>query len=78
MSSKYIDNVVEDDHRYTMVQKGIMVAHDRSALNEYRKQAAAQEAKQNEINTLKDEVSKLSQDMSDIKIMLQKLLEKDS
>ena len=36
------ERIVEDDDRYVMVQKGILVAKDRTALEEYKRYAQRQ------------------------------------
>jgi len=70
--------IVEDDERYAMVSKGILVARDRTALREYQRQVEKkrnkENRKQNEINNLREDVESLKGDMNDIKSMLTQLL----
>lgn len=66
--------VVEDDDRYAMVDRGVIVARDRTALREYQKQAKRQKDKQNEINSLREDVDELKSNMSEIHSMLKELV----
>lgn len=69
------ERTVADDERYAMVSKGILVAKDRSALNEYKKKAEKQKDNNKTLNTLRRDVDNLQSDISDIKSMLTQILD---
>lgn len=62
--------VIEDDDRYVMASPGIMVAHDRKALQDYYKNAEQNRRKQNELNTLRNDVAGLSSEVSELKQLI--------
>ena len=64
------ESVIEDDDRYVMASPGIMVANDRSALREYYKTAKQNREKQQEVETLKRDVSNLSNEVSELKELI--------
>lgn len=72
------EKIVEDDERYVMVQKGIIVAKDKTALNEYKRYAKRQKEKSKDINTLREDVETLKTDMNDIKSMLSELIKRNN
>lgn len=62
--------LIDDDERYVMASPGIMVAHDKSALQQYHKRVQEARQKQEELNTIKDDVSRLSDEVSDLKLLI--------
>lgn len=64
------EKLIDDDERYVMASPGIMVAHDKSALQQYYRRAAEVHQKQEELNTIKDDVSRLSNEVSDLKSLI--------
>jgi hypothetical protein len=64
------EKIVEDDRRYTQVSKGIMVAHDRSALREYEKSVAVERSKIDRINRLEEKVDDLVSQMEERELKL--------
>lgn len=71
------EKIVSDDTRYVMKGKGQIVAHDRTALREYKRQAHREHQKHEEINTLRNDVDNLKSDISEIKSLLSELVNKE-
>ena len=69
------EEVVGDDNRYVKVASGSIVAEDRMALNEYRRKKESDEMEKGVINNIRQDVDELRGDMSDIKMLLTKLIE---
>ena len=66
---------VRGDEGYVKVASGSIVARDRVALNEYRKKKENNDREQGVINNIRQDVNELKGDMSDIKMLLTKLIE---
>lgn len=66
---------VKGDHRYVKVASGSIVAQDRMSLNEYRRKKENNEMEKSVINNIRQDVDGLKNDMSDIKMLLTKLIE---
>ena len=66
---------VRGDNRYVKVASGSIVAEDRMALNEYRRKKESDEMEKGVINNIRQDVDELKSDMSDIKMLLTKLIE---
>ena len=66
---------VRGDHRYVKVASGSIVAKDRMALNEYRTRKANNDMERGVINNIRQDVDGLKSDVSDIKMLLTKLIE---
>jgi hypothetical protein len=66
---------VSTDRRYAKVASGSIVAKDRMALNEYRTKKSNNDMEQSVINNIRQDVDGLKSDMSDIKMLLTKLIE---
>jgi len=66
---------VRGDHRYVKVASGSIVLQDKMALNEYRRKKESDEMEKGVINNIRQDVDELKSDMSDIKMLLTKLIE---
>ena len=66
---------VSVDNRYSKVASGSIVAKDRMALNEYRRRKENDDMEQGVINNIRLDVDGLKNDISDIKMLLTKLIE---
>ena len=66
---------IRGDNRYVKVASGSIVAQDRMSLNEYRRKKDSNEIKKGVINNIRQDVDELKSDMSDIKMLLTKLIE---
>ena len=66
---------VSSDRRYVKVASGSIVAQDRMSLNEYRRKKENNEMEKSVINNIRQDVDGLKNDMSDIKMLLTKLIE---
>ena len=69
------EEVVSDDNRYVKVATGMIVARDLQALNEYKKKKEVVDNEKGVINNIRQDVDGLKGDMSDIKMLLTKLIE---
>ena len=69
------EQAVSDDNRYVKVATGMIVARDLQALNEYKKKKAVVDKEKGVINNIRQDVDELRGDMSDIKMLLTKLIE---
>ena len=66
---------VKGDHRYVKVASGSIVAKDRMALNEYKRKKENNDMERGVINNIRQDVDGLKNDISDIKMLLTKLIE---
>ena len=66
---------VSVDNRYSKVASGSIVAKDRMALNEYKRKKENNDMERGVINNIRQDVDELKGDMSDIKMLLTKLIE---
>ena len=66
---------VRGDNRYVKVASGSIVAQDRMSLNEYKRKKENNEIEKGVINNIRQDVDELKGDMSDIKMLLTKLIE---
>ena len=66
---------VSVDNRYSKVASGSIVAKDRMALNEYKRKKENNDMERGVINNIRQDVDELRGDMSDIKMLLTKLIE---
>ena len=66
---------VSVDNRYSKVASGSIVAKDRMALNEYRRKKENVDMERGVINNIRQDVDGLKSDVSDIKMLLTKLIE---
>ena len=66
---------VSSDRRYVKVASGSIVAKDRMALNDYRTKKSNNDIELGVINNIIQDVDELKGDMSDIKMLLTKLIE---
>ena len=69
------EEVVSDDNRYVKVATGMVVARDLQSLNEYKKKKEVVDKEKGVINNIRQDVDELKGDMSDIKMLLTKLIE---
>ena len=69
------EEVVSDDNRYVKVATGMIVARDLQSLNEYKKKKEVVDKEKGVINNIRQDVDELRGDMSDIKMLLTKLIE---
>ena len=69
------EKVVSDDNRYVKVATGMVVARDLQSLNEYKKKKEVVDKEKGVINNIRQDVDELRGDMSDIKMLLTKLIE---
>ena len=69
------EEVVGDDNRYVKVATGMIVSRDLQALNEYKKKKEVVDKEKGVINNIRQDVDGLKGDMSDIKMLLTKLIE---
>jgi hypothetical protein len=69
------EEVVSDDNRYVKVATGMVVARDLQSLNEYKKKKEVVDKEKGVINNIRQDVDELRGDMSDIKMLLTKLIE---
>ena len=69
------EQVVSDDNRYVKVATGMVVARDLQSLNEYKKKKEVVDKEKGVINNIRQDVDELKGDMSDIKMLLTKLIE---
>ena len=77
INGKYVaeELKVRGDNRYVKVASGSLVLQDRMSLNEYRRKKESNEMEKGVINNIRQDVDKLRGDMSDIKMLLTKLIE---
>ena len=66
---------VSVDNRYSKVASGSIVAKDRMALNEYKRKEENNDMERGVINNIRQDVDGLKNDISDIKMLLTKLIE---
>ena len=66
---------VSVDNRYSKVASGSIVAKDRMALNEYKRKKDNNDMERGVINNIRQDVDGLKNDISDIKMLLTKLIE---
>ncbi len=66
---------VSVDNRYSKVASGSIVAKDRMALNEYKRKKENNDMERGVINNIRQDVDGLKNDISDIKMLLTKLIE---
>jgi len=64
------EKIVADDERYTMVSNGIMVAHDRKALQEYEKRASKNQQEKERLNSIEGRVEQLETSIDEMKGLL--------
>ena len=69
------EEVVSDDNRYVKVATGMVVARDLQSLNEYKKKKEVVDKEKGVINNIRQDVDGLKNDISDIKMLLTKLIE---
>ena len=69
------EEVVGDDNRYVKIATGMVVARDLQSLNEYKKKKEVVDKEKGVINNIRQDVDELRGDMSDIKMLLTKLIE---
>ena len=69
------EKVVSDDNRYVKIATGMVVARDLQSLNEYKKKKEVVDKEKGVINNIRQDVDELRGDMSDIKMLLTKLIE---
>ena len=69
------EKVVGDDNRYVKIATGMVVARDLQSLNEYKKKKEVVDKEKGVINNIRQDVDELRGDMSDIKMLLTKLIE---
>ena len=75
MSYDTIEQVISDDNRYVKVATGMVVARDLDALNDYKRRKENIDKEKGVINNIRQDVDELKGDMSDIKMLLTKLIE---
>ena len=71
----YEELTVSTDRRYVKVASGSIVAKDRMALNEYKRKKENNDMERGVINNIRQDVDGLKNDISDIKMLLTKLIE---
>ena len=69
------EQVISDDNRYVKVAAGMVVARDLDALNDYKRKKENIDKEKGVINNIRQDVDELKGDMSDIKMLLTKLIE---
>ena len=69
------EQVISDDNRYVKVATGMVVARDLDALNDYKRKKENIDKEKGVINNIRQDVDELKGDMSDIKMLLTKLIE---
>ena len=69
------EQVIGDDNRYVKVATGMVVARDLDALNDYKRRKENIDKEKGVINNIRQDVDELKGDMSDIKMLLTKLIE---
>ena len=69
------EQVISDDNRYVKVATGMVVARDLDALNDYKRRKENIDKEKGVINNIRQDVDELKSDMSDIKMLLTKLIE---
>ena len=69
------EQAVSDDNRYVKVATGMIVARDLQSLNEYKKKKEVVDKEKGVINNIRQDVDELRGDVSDIKMLLTKLIE---
>ena len=69
------EQVISDDNRYVKVATGMVVARDLDALNDYKRRKENIDKEKGVINNIRQDVDELKGDMSDIKMLLTKLIE---
>ena len=75
MSYDTIEQVISDDNRYVKVAAGMVVARDLDALNDYKRKKENIDKEKGVINNIRQDVDGLKSDVSDIKMLLTKLIE---
>ena len=69
------EQVISDDNRYVKVATGMVVARDLDALNDYKRKKENIDKEKGVINNIRQDVDGLKSDVSDIKMLLTKLIE---
>ena len=69
------EQVISDDNRYVKVAAGMVVARDLDALNDYKRKKENIDKEKGVINNIRQDVDGLKNDISDIKMLLTKLIE---
>ena len=69
------EEVIDNDNRYVKVAAGMVVARDLDALNDYKRKKENIDKEKGVINNIRQDVDELKGDMSDIKMLLTKLIE---
>ena len=69
------EQVISDDNRYVKVAAGMVVGRDLDALNDYKRKKENIDKEKGVINNIRQDVDELKGDMSDIKMLLTKLIE---
>ena len=69
------EQVISDDNRYVKVATGMVVARDLDALNDYKRRKENIDKEKGVINNIRQDVDGLKSDVSDIKMLLTKLIE---
>lgn len=69
------EQVISDDNRYVKVAAGMVVARDLDALNDYKRKKENIDKEKGVINNIRQDVDGLKSDVSDIKMLLTKLIE---
>ena len=75
MSYDTTEQVISDDNRYVKVATGMVVARDLDALNDYKRKKENIDKEKGVINNIRQDVDGLKSDVSDIKMLLTKLIE---
>tara|TARA_Y100000296_G_C5100060_1_gene219446 strand:+ start:400 stop:636 length:237 start_codon:yes stop_codon:yes gene_type:complete len=75
MSYDTTEQVISDDNRYVKVAAGMVVARDLDALNDYKRKKENIDKEKGVINNIRQDVDGLKSDVSDIKMLLTKLIE---
>ena len=75
MSYDTTEQVISDDNRYVKVATGMVVARDLDALNDYKRKKENIDKEKGVINNIRQDVDGLKNDISDIKMLLTKLIE---
>ena len=75
MSYDTTEQVISDDNRYVKVAAGMVVARDLDALNDYKRKKENIDKEKGVINNIRQDVDGLKNDISDIKMLLTKLIE---
>ena len=75
MSYDTTEQVISDDNRYVKVAAGMVIARDLDALNDYKRKKENIDKEKGVINNIRQDVDGLKSDVSDIKMLLTKLIE---